>query len=68
MKIKELRKMDEKILESKITEIKKDLMKLNAQVATGTTPENPGRIRSLKKTIAKIYTLQNEKSKEVKSK
>jgi len=68
MKIKELRKMDEKVLESKITEIKKDLMKLNAQVATGTTPENPGRIRSLKKTIAKIYTLQNEKSKEVKSK
>lgn len=68
MKIKELRKMDAKVMESKIGEIKKDLMKLNAQVATGTTPENPGRIRSLKKTLAKIYTLQNEKLKGVKAK
>ena len=52
---------------NKIIELKKDLMKLNAQVATGTTPENPGRIRSIKKTLAKINTLLNEK-KEVKTK
>lgn len=61
MKIKELRKMDKKVLETKIVELNKDLMKLNSQVATGTTPENPGRIRSIKKTIARIYTLKNEK-------
>lgn len=67
MKVKELRKIEKSSMESKIIELKKDLMKLNAQVATGTTPENPGRIRSIKKTLARIYTIQNEK-KEVKSK
>ena len=67
MKIKELRKMDKNTMGNKIIELKKDLMKLNAQVATGTTPENPGRIRSIKKTLAKINTLLNEK-KEVKTK
>lgn len=67
MKFKELKKMDKNGLETKIVDLRKDLMKLNAQVATGTTPENPGKIRSIKKTLAKIYTIQNEK-KEVKSK
>jgi len=67
MKIKELRKMDKNTMGNKIVELKKDLMKLNAQVATGTTPENPGRISSIKKTLAKINTLLNEK-KEVKTK
>lgn len=67
MKFKELKKMDKNGLESKIVDLRKDLMKLNAQVATGTTPENPGKIRSIKKTLAKIYTIQNEK-KEVRSK
>jgi len=67
MKIKELRKMERNSLGDKITGLKKDLMKLNAQIATGITPENPGRIRSIKKTLAKINTILNEK-KEVKNK
>lgn len=69
MKTKELRKLDEKTMKVRLEEIEKELMKLNAQVATGTSPENPGKIRSLRKTIAKILTLLNEKKlKEVKSK
>ena len=32
-------------------------MKLRSQVATRTRPENPGRIRELRRTIAKIHTL-----------
>ncbi|MBS3163438.1 50S ribosomal protein L29 [Candidatus Woesearchaeota archaeon] len=67
MKIKELRKMDKTTMNSKVEELKKELMKLNAQVATGTVPENPGKIRSIKKTFARINTILNEK-KEVKSK
>lgn len=67
MKIKELRKMDKKTMDSKIDELRKELMKLNAQVATGTRPENPGRIQVIKKTIARIHTILNEKQ-EVKSK
>ncbi|MBR9690080.1 50S ribosomal protein L29 [Candidatus Woesearchaeota archaeon] len=61
MKIKELRSLGEKELNSKIEEIRKELMKLNAQIATGTTPKSPGQIKNYKKTIAKIYTLLEEK-------
>ncbi|MFA5176444.1 MAG: 50S ribosomal protein L29 [Candidatus Nanoarchaeia archaeon] len=69
MKTKELRKLDEKTMKVRLEEIEKELMKLNAQVATGTSPENPGKIKSLRKTIAKILTLLKEKKlKEVKSK
>ena len=33
-------------------------MKVNAQIAMGTVPENPGRIKEIKKTIARIKNLQ----------
>jgi len=41
--------------------LNKELIKLNAQVATGTRPENPGRIREIKRTIAKLLTKKNTK-------
>ncbi|RJQ20768.1 50S ribosomal protein L29 [Candidatus Woesearchaeota archaeon] len=41
-------------LQEKLGELYKDLMKDNAQIATGTLPKNPGKIKMTKKTIAKI--------------
>ena len=38
-------------------------MKLRAQVSRGTPPENPGRIRAIKRTIARILTMQNQTKK-----
>lgn len=61
MNINELRKMDKKTMDSRVADLRKELMKLNAQVATGTRPENPGRIREIKKTIARVHTILNEK-------
>jgi len=64
MKSKELRKMSANELNKKVSELKQELIKLNAQVATGTQLKNPGQIRQIKRTIAKIYTIkQEEKSK-----
>lgn len=54
MKFKELVAMAQPDLKLKLTELQKDLMKDNAQVASGTLPKNPGKIRLTKKTIAKI--------------
>ncbi len=68
MRNEELRKMGEKQFESKLVELRKDLMKLNAQRASGTPPENPGRIKVIKKTIARILTFSNQKTKEGKNK
>ena len=60
--------MDTAQLESKLKELKKELMKINTQKSTGSNPENPGRIKQIKKTIAKILTiLKIKSSKEVKS-
>ena len=44
MKIKneQLRKMNDDELNNKLFELKKDLIKVNAQIAAGTIPENPG--------------------------
>jgi large subunit ribosomal protein L29 len=62
MKIKELRSLTKKDLETKIGELKKELIKSNAQIATGTVPKSPGQIKQTKKTIAKILTLLKEKN------
>ncbi len=61
MKIKEIRAMDLESLKKKLEELKKELMKINAQVAMGTTPKSPGQVKNMKKTIAKILTIMKEK-------
>jgi large subunit ribosomal protein L29 len=62
MKTKELRNLTKKDMETKLDELKKELIKMNAQVATGTVPKSPGQIKQIKKTIAKILTLKKEKN------
>lgn len=61
MKSKELKAMNEQDLGNKVVELKKELMKLNSQIAIGTVPKNPGKVSEIKKTIAKILTIKNEK-------
>lgn len=48
-------------LENKATELKKELMKLNSQIAIGTIPKKPSKVKELKRTIAKILTIKHEK-------
>ena len=61
MKAKEIRSMDKNTLNEKIIELKKELVKVNAQVATGTALKNPGQVKKIKKTLAKILTISNQK-------
>ena len=61
MKVKELKVMNKRDLESKMVELKKELMKINSQIAIGTIPKSPGKVREIKRTIAKILTLKHEK-------
>lgn len=60
MKNKDLRAKKEEELNSLLTESRKELIKLNTQVATGTTLKSPGQVKKTKKTIAKILTLLKE--------
>jgi len=60
---KDLKTMPKQEMETKMAELKKELMKENAQVAMGTNPKSPGKIKQMKKMIARILTLQNQKLK-----
>ena len=66
MKLKnnELVKLGEKELDGKYKELRKELIKINAQIASGTVPENPGNVKNVKKNIARILTVINMKKKE----
>jgi len=57
---KELKGLNKEDLEKKYEEAKLELIKLNSQVATGTTLKNPGQIKQLKKSIARIKTIQKQ--------
>lgn len=61
VKKKDLRNLSEGELSNNLKEMRIELMKANAQVAAGTIPKNPGQIRQMKKTIARIYTILKEK-------
>ncbi len=63
MKFKELQKLSDADVEKRLKETQIELIKLNGQVATGTTPKSPGQIKNLKRTIAKIHTLRSQKGK-----
>jgi len=61
MKINEMRAMS--ILEARkqISELRTELAKERAVTAGGTKPENPGKIRGIKKKVARLLTVINEK-------
>ena len=61
MKTKSLRAMNEADLQSKLTELKKELVKHNTQIATGTVPKSPGLVKQTKKNIARILTILGER-------
>lgn len=66
MKKKDLKKTNPAELKKKLEELRKDIMKYNSQISTGTPSENPGRIKSVKKTIARIKTILHKYENEIK--
>ena len=61
MKAKEILGMDKNVLNEKMIELTKELVKINAKVEIGTALKNPGQIRKIKKTLARILTISNQK-------
>jgi large subunit ribosomal protein L29 len=58
--IGELRNLDDADLVTKLTEAKEELFNLRFQGATGQL-ENHGRLRAVRKDIARIYTILRER-------
>ncbi len=59
MKVNEIRNLTADQMDEKIAGLKEELFNLRFQHATGQL-ENPMRIREVKKTIARIKTVQRE--------
>ena len=63
MKAKELREMTMEELEQQLLEIKKEQFNLQLQQVTGQL-ENPARLKELRRTVARIKTIQNQQKVE----
>lgn len=60
----DFKSMNASQLNEKMSDLKKELMKIRTQVSTGTVPENPGKVCEVKKTIARIITVLNQKKEQ----
>jgi large subunit ribosomal protein L29 len=63
---KELRKLEGKDFEKKLGEMRLELAKEKASVKIGASVTSPGKIREVRKTIARALTVKKER--EIKSK
>lgn len=63
MKTKEIRAMDTTDLKKRLSELRLDLMKEIGNVKRGRAIKNPGRIKVLRKDIARILTIKREVKK-----
>lgn len=64
MKKIELKQLSNPQLSEKLVELRRDLMRLNTQRSTKTTPENPGNIKVIRRNIARILTFIKQKPKQ----
>lgn len=60
---KQIREMEAGEREKKIGELRLEIMKEKGHVAVGGAVTNPGKIREIRKTIARLLTQKNMKKK-----
>ena len=60
LRIKDIRDMPSKERKEKIAELQTELARLKTMVKAGGSIDNPSRIRELRKTIARILTIETE--------
>lgn len=57
----EIRDMDVEEIDEKIAELKQELLKINTTIASGGAPDNPGKIKAIRRTIARMKTIKAQK-------
>lgn len=60
LRIKDIRAMSSKEREEKMAELWTELARLKTMVKAGGSIDNPSRVRELRKTIARILTIETE--------
>jgi large subunit ribosomal protein L29 len=59
LRMKEIRKMGDSDLNKKLSELQLELAKERANINIGASVTSPGRIKEMKRTIARIKTIKN---------
>ena len=59
MKAQEIRELSDKERQEKVTDLGQEIFNLRFQLATGKI-ENPSRLKSLRRDVARIKTIQQE--------
>lgn len=62
-KIDEIRNMNQEEIVEELRKLQSELIRERGIVTAGGAPEKPGRIRDLRRTIARIKTVQTERIK-----
>ena len=57
----EITGLEDTELRKRLNDLRRELIKFNAQVATGTVPKSPGLIRKTKRTVARILTAMRQR-------
>jgi large subunit ribosomal protein L29 len=61
MRLKEIVSMSSEDRANKIVDLRAELARMRTMIKAGGAVENPTRVRELRKTIAQILTIENEK-------
>jgi len=61
----EINEMSVNELKEKIMELRKELMKSRGKSASKVMPENPGRVKEIKRTIARMLTSIKKRGKTI---
>ena len=56
-----IRELDQKEWDERLVDLRKDLMKVKGIMASGGMPEDVGKVREIRRTIARMLTIKNEK-------
>jgi large subunit ribosomal protein L29 len=68
LRLKEMREMSPEKRQEKITEFRTELARLKTMVAAGGSIDNPTQIRELRKTLARLLTIESEEKQGAKQK
>ena len=59
----EIQGMSEPEMDERLAQLRKELMKINGVLASGGIPEEVGKAREIRRTIARIRTIKAQRSK-----
>ncbi len=62
MRLKEIRDMSSEDRAKKLGELRTELQRLRTMIKAGGTVENPARVKALRRTIARLLTIENEQN------